>query len=441
MLCPRCGHHNLPNRSSCSLCHAPLPPTTQAQTPQAHPPQKPASSYGQLPQYNAHSSDSSHTQLPTLSSGHMPTFGQHQPFAHAPHTTTHPPHTQLPAHTAPYPSPQDPSSAQLSSPFHNAPSSAQLEWDMAELSTKHQLQQRLQQEWSNTNTEEHEQESTLQNQTLRTHHNLTVPPDFHETVPTVHEIVPNVHKTIPDVHESPSPNIHEDDSNPTNIDTLFEDFDFGEKTTRTTAAAAPTEVPSSIPLPIPPTPPPHPSKPNLEATNTAPAFSKKLPKPQLPMNFCFVPQRRLPALWKRFFAGIIDLALLGALAFLITRLFGPGFKALPHLHPVEIALFTLEHYIKPLQFTLSAFCILYLLYNVFSLSLFTQTLGKAIMHLQVIDRRGNKLTWLGAIIRALFFLPSLFLGLFGVSWILMDREYRGLHERISGSITVEKTSL
>ncbi len=72
------------------------------------------------------------------------------------------------------------------------------------------------------------------------------------------------------------------------------------------------------------------------------------------------------------------------------------------------------------------------------LLLWRGSLGKSLLGLEVLDRSGKKLGLLGAMVRSIAFLPSFFLGLFGVLWILMDGEYRSLYDRVAGSVVVSK---
>gem|GEM_PF-3214355 len=176
-------------------------------------------------------------------------------------------------------------------------------------------------------------------------------------------------------------------------------------------------------------------------TAHAPALSRKpLPKPRIKPNFVFAAQLNLPSLWRRAIAAFIDLSLLSGLSFLFTRLFGPALTKSPppDLHPLDLLVFVLEHYGQHVSFGLIAFSLLYILYSMLGLLLWRGSLGKSLLGLEVLDRSGKKLGLLGAMVRSIAFLPSFFLGLFGVLWILMDGEYRSLYDRVAGSVVVSK---
>ena len=175
-----------------------------------------------------------------------------------------------------------------------------------------------------------------------------------------------------------------------------------------------------------------------ESTSSTPRTGT-LPKPRLKQDFVFAQQVILPPLWRRLLSGLLDLSLLLGFAFLLTRLFGPPISKTPPagLHPLDMLVFALEHYNPHLFFAATAFAASSVLYHLFGLLFFRKTLGKWLLRLEVVDRSGNPLSLLGALVRAMAFLPSFFLGLVGIFWILIDSEFRGLHDRISGSIVVQ----
>jgi uncharacterized RDD family membrane protein YckC len=174
--------------------------------------------------------------------------------------------------------------------------------------------------------------------------------------------------------------------------------------------------------------------------HTAALSRKPLPKPRIKPDFVFAAHLTLPALWRRATAAFIDLSLLIGIAFLSTRFFGPAITKSPpaDLHPLDLLVFALEHYSQHVSFGLIAFSVLYVLYSILGLLLWRGSLGKSLLGLEVVDRSGKKLGLLGVVVRSIAFLPSFFLGLVGVFWILMDGEYRSLYDRAAGSVVVSK---
>ncbi|MCB9639839.1 MAG: RDD family protein [Myxococcales bacterium] len=176
---------------------------------------------------------------------------------------------------------------------------------------------------------------------------------------------------------------------------------------------------------------------------TAHAIARKpLPKPRLKPGFVFAEQLTLPGLWRRGLAAFLDLSLLLGVSFLCVRLLGPALTKSPpaDLHPLDLLVFALEHYSQHVSFGIAAFSLLYILYSMVGLLLWRGSLGKSLLGLEVVDRSGKKLGFFGALVRSVAFIPSFFLGLVGVFWILMDSEYRGLYDRVAGSVVVRRQS-
>jgi uncharacterized RDD family membrane protein YckC len=63
-------------------------------------------------------------------------------------------------------------------------------------------------------------------------------------------------------------------------------------------------------------------------------------------------------------------------------------------------------------------------------------LGKKLFGIRVISSTGTKLRWFAALARSLSFIIFFALNLFGILWILVDKEYRAVHDRISGTLVI-----
>jgi uncharacterized RDD family membrane protein YckC len=67
------------------------------------------------------------------------------------------------------------------------------------------------------------------------------------------------------------------------------------------------------------------------------------------------------------------------------------------------------------------------------------TIGGIVCGLEVVRADGRPMDWSTAIVRALScFLSLIVIGL-GFLWIVFDREHRGWHDRIAGTLVVRPT--
>jgi uncharacterized RDD family membrane protein YckC len=180
------------------------------------------------------------------------------------------------------------------------------------------------------------------------------------------------------------------------------------------------------------------SPPDTEQMSVAESIMPPLPRPKLSENFSFALNTQLPPLWRRFCAGIIDLLLLGVIAGTITKVFGPQLKqTLPKgIHIVDLITLVLQRYQIHFLYGIMVFAIGYFVYATALHTLFGQTLGKKLFGIRVISSTGTKLRWFAALARSLSFIIFFALNLFGILWILVDKEYRAVHDRISGTLVI-----
>ena len=78
-------------------------------------------------------------------------------------------------------------------------------------------------------------------------------------------------------------------------------------------------------------------------------------------------------------------------------------------------------------------------YFVIMHALFGATIGKKLFRIHVETRTGDKITWLGAIIRYLASLMSMMLYCLGYLTVLIDPKRRGLHDFIASTCVVYNT--
>jgi len=163
-----------------------------------------------------------------------------------------------------------------------------------------------------------------------------------------------------------------------------------------------------------------------------------VPKPQLPKGFLFSTQIALPSLWRRLFAGGLDFVVLALLSFLFLKLFGPKSKqAFPSaLHGLDLLAKVLKLYTPQAIFFFFSFTGIGFVYHTLCHGLKGKTPGKWLFGLTVVDRKGNPIGWVAAFSRSIAFLLFFYTAFVGVCWIIIDNEYRGLHDRISGSIVI-----
>lgn len=179
-----------------------------------------------------------------------------------------------------------------------------------------------------------------------------------------------------------------------------------------------------------------PQKSSIQQNAVQPARS--LPRPRLEKHFVFAPKVSLPSLFRRLLAGGVDITLVATVAFLITWIAGPKMThPFPTgLHGIDLLATVLQRYTPQVSFFIITFMATVFVYTTLLHALRGQTVGKMVAGLQVIDRSGGSFSILGAFARSLAFLLFFALGLVGLTWILFDKEYRALHDRLSGSLVI-----
>lgn len=165
---------------------------------------------------------------------------------------------------------------------------------------------------------------------------------------------------------------------------------------------------------------------------------QRLARPGLEQGFVFARKVALPSLWRRCLAGVLDLLLVLVSSGAITFLLGPKPKKVwpAGLQGFEWMAFLFEHRSPQLLFFVLCFLGLLFVYQLLFHAFWSRTPGKLLLGMMVVDMQGRAISWLGAIARAFAYL--LFSGalLAGLSWILIDKQYRGLHDRASGSLVI-----
>lgn len=172
---------------------------------------------------------------------------------------------------------------------------------------------------------------------------------------------------------------------------------------------------------------------------TLPKALSRLPRPNLPEDFLFATKAELPSLWSRALAGMVDLTLLFVLATAVARWFGPPItsKLPPGIHIIDWLTLFVQHYQAQLLFFGKTFVAFYIVYSSVLHAWGGKTLGKRIFSLKTVNVSGRPLGWFGAVARSIAFLLFFALNLVGVLWILLDQEYRGLHDRVCGTLVIK----
>jgi uncharacterized RDD family membrane protein YckC len=183
--------------------------------------------------------------------------------------------------------------------------------------------------------------------------------------------------------------------------------------------------------------------PDDEATfDEGPGASKlpSLPRPRLAADFVFAPKVRIPSLFRRVASGLIDFLLVCGVALLVAALFGPKMThPFPEgLHGIDLLATILQRYTPQVQFFLLVFAVTYFVYTALLHMLRGQTVGKMLMRLRLIERNGKPCGFFSVFARSLALVLFLFMGLVGLSWILFDKEFRALHDRVSGCLVIQE---
>lgn len=165
----------------------------------------------------------------------------------------------------------------------------------------------------------------------------------------------------------------------------------------------------------------------------------RLPRPKLPENFVFAAKAEIPGIWVRGLAGFIDMALLLGLTYMITKMAGPKVTyTFPEgMHIVNMVTIGLQKYQTALLFGAQVFAGLYVVYSTLLHALGGKSIGKRLLSLKVVSHTGKPMGWFGSFARSIAFLLFTALNLIGLFWILFDREYKSLHDKVSGSIVVK----
>ena len=89
--------------------------------------------------------------------------------------------------------------------------------------------------------------------------------------------------------------------------------------------------------------------------------------------------------------------------------------------------------------TLMANLLVSAVYNVALMVLFNgQTLGKMMLRLRVVKKRGGRITLLDALLRNVFGYTVSQIFLLGYLWALFDAEKQAWHDKMAGTVVVEE---
>lgn len=150
------------------------------------------------------------------------------------------------------------------------------------------------------------------------------------------------------------------------------------------------------------------------------------------------PQIRLAPIGKRWLAIIID-------SFIVTILTVLLLMAGGALAPLEAALVSADEASITAAFssfqshTLAVNLLVSGIYNAALMVFFNgQTLGKMMLRLRVIKKRGGRITLLDALLRNVFGYMISQIFLLGYLWALFDREKQAWHDKMAGTVVVEE---
>ncbi|HAA58918.1 MAG TPA: hypothetical protein DCE42_29445 [Myxococcales bacterium] len=417
MNCPRCGYQNREGRSNCSLCHTPL--------------------QGGLTNSTEHTMEHHQNTLP-------------------PQKTTVP--GMLPAGQTPqdFDVDDDEQTLNRSSRFHTNPDEETIQGGSKKFTPKrtvvqpnrplsYQETESVGGEWTGLPTNQDADDETTLVSTSSSRIQAVVPPQAStpETVETPsYQSLPQALPHIPEVDEKktvpqgrdimsglqqnqPAPSAAQTVATPKPVMPAAEGGSIDNKTDPT---GAPMEAAFNMSAPLGAT------------TQQQTSATSPLPRPKLSDGFVFAPKARIPALWRRAVAGCIDFGLLSVLAFFVTLMFGPSrSKPFPQdLQGLDFLATFISRYTAHIFFFFIAYAVVYSIYATLGHKLIGATLGKVLFGLRVIDRNGQPLSWIASVSRSLAHVLFFFLALIGVTWIFDDRNYRGIHDRIAGSIVVNK---
>lgn len=164
-----------------------------------------------------------------------------------------------------------------------------------------------------------------------------------------------------------------------------------------------------------------------------------LPRPKLPENFVFAAKAEIPSFFARGVAGLIDMVILLAITYLITKWAGPkvAYTFPEGMHIVNMVTIGLQKYQTALLFGAQVFAGVYVAYATLMHGFLGKTIGKLVCSIKVVSHTGRPLGWFGSFARSIAFLLFTSLSLLGLFWILFDREYKALHDKVSGCIVVK----
>ena len=176
------------------------------------------------------------------------------------------------------------------------------------------------------------------------------------------------------------------------------------------------------------------------AARPATSDRRPLPRPKVEVGTILSRKVHAAGLFRRAGGGLLDLLVLaGMAAVLASRLAAATATATSaELGVLDRWAAFLASQSPRLAPGLLAFCIFAVVYFTVAHRLFGRTLGKALLGIEVVDRTGARLGWFGSLARSLAYLLALLPATAGITWIVFDRENRGMHDRLAGALVIRR---